>query len=136
MSGEVQAELVRKELAALLAEGLGIPVAAFVPSTLRTASGYLEPLDPYQEFIGEPATFKRPVLRVKLVLVSPAVDWERAMPWIDRRVHELRVCLAPRALVGGALRPTLTTVRSLGVVDTKSLAFECALTPIHLGEIE
>lgn len=122
---------IRTEFAALLSEQLGIPVAAFVPGTLRTPSGYLQDGAPYMDFAGDGAAFKRPALRLKLVLVSPAADWERAMSWIDDKVEALRSI--PRTPVGGHVRPMITTVASLGVLDTKSLGFEVSFAPLQLG---
>lgn len=124
-------KVVRSEFAALLAATLDAPVMAFVPSTLRTASGYLQDGGPYMDFTSDGAAFGRPVLRLVLVLVSPAADWERAMDWIDDKVDLLRSM--PRSLVGGHTRPSISTVTSLGVVDTKTIAFQVTFTPIHLG---
>ena len=55
------------------------------------------------------------------------------MDWIDDKVEALRAI--PKTLVGGHQRPIITTVTSLGVLDTKTLAFEVAFTPVQLGAI-
>ena len=125
---------IRTAFAALLATTLQIPVARFVPGTLRTDSGYLEAADPYFDFTGPAATFRRPALRLWLMLVSPSTDWERSMGWIDDKVALLR-SVPVTTLVAGRQCPMIATVAPYGVLDVKALAFRVTFTPIQLGAL-
>lgn len=124
---------IREAFAELLSQHLDIPIAVFVPGTLRTATGYLQHSSPYMDFRGDGATFGRPAMLLSLVLVSPVPDWDRAMTWVDEKVELLRAI--PPTLIAGRHRPQLSTVNALGVLDNKALAFEITFTPIQLGAL-
>lgn len=127
---------VRAELAALLAATIDAPVAAFIPSTVRTGCGYLQHGEPYMDFTGDFSAFRRPALRLELVLVAAATDWDRAMAWIDDKVNLIRLMLAEgKPTVAGHVRPTVTAVTAVGVLDAKAIAFAVAFTPIQLGAV-
>lgn len=127
---------IRTEFAELLAGLLDIQVDPFAPTQLRTGSGFIVNGDPYLSHIDEQATFRRPVLRLSLLLVAPAIDMESATDWIDDRYQVLLAQLAAnrQAKVGGAVRPTPIDVTEFGVVDGKAIAFQVRFTPILTGE--
>lgn len=128
-------QTVREALATLIATGLDIPIAPYAPAEIRSNAGYLEFGDPWLDFVGEGATFTVTLLRLKLVLVSPAVDWSNAMPWCSAKLALLRTTLNNATTVGGVRRPSLTTVSPGGLVGGKAFAVEATFTPLRLGAL-